>query len=562
MSIKINEENKEEILLEQISKLENKIKQLKEQKRYGLVWENKPEKFEKESENALPVLIEKGGKYKDILTNKNEKFNILIEGDNYHALSVLAYTHRSKIDVIYIDPPYNTGKKDFIYNDYYVDSEDRFRHSKWLSFMEKRLKIAKILLKKDGVIFISIDDNELAQLILLCDSIFGEKNFINNFMWLHGKGKKTKQSRTLQQYILCYARNKQILNEWIDTKFANGSFSNPDNDPRGDWFSGSISFSEERSNKEHGNYFTITSPTGISWTRQWQCSKEEMDKYLVERKIYFGLPPEYSNVPRLKIFPADTNEIIPNNIIDDVGSTRDAQNELDQIIGKKYDGKSKFENPKPIKLIQLLCNITNKQKDILILDFFAGSGTTGHAILDLNKDGGNRKFILCTNNGDDKSEHRIATDICFPRIKNIMQGYVSSRGKNISGLGGNLKYLKTDFVKLEKSTDSLKQKIVDASTEILCLKENTFLTVSDNYSKNRIKIFHNSDKYTAILFDLFYLDNFIEELKKLKDKPVSVYVFSYTKEFSKEEFGDLDIKFTFEPIPEKILETYKKIFNF
>lgn len=125
-----------------------------------------------------------------------------------------------------------------------------------------------------------------------------------------------------------------------------------------------------------------------------------------------------------------------------------------------------------------------------------------------------------------------------------------------------MKYLKTDFVKLEKSIDSLKHKIVEGSTEILCLKEGSFGLVADSYKKNRIKIFQSPNRYTAILFDLFYFEDFVEQLKKLKDKPVSVYVFSYTKDFSKEEFGELGIKFTIEPIPEKILETYKKIFDF
>ena len=147
--------------IEEVKKLREKIIQLKKRKKYGLVWEDKPELFDKESENALPVLVEKGGKFKDIVSKKDGDFNILIEGDNYHSLSVLKYTHRSKIDVIYIDPPYNTGNDDFIYNDHIVDREDTFRHSKWLSFMNKRLKLAKSLLKDDGVIFISIDVCEL-----------------------------------------------------------------------------------------------------------------------------------------------------------------------------------------------------------------------------------------------------------------------------------------------------------------------------------------------------------------------------------------------------------------
>ncbi|MEK7522114.1 MAG: hypothetical protein AAB569_00895, partial [Patescibacteria group bacterium] len=167
------------------------------------------------------------------------------------------------------------------------------------------------------------------------------------------------------------------------------------------------------------------------------------------------------------------------------------------------------------------------------------------------------RFILCTNN-----EKKICENITYGRIKRISIGYKNSENKKVEGLGGNLKYLKTDFVKLEKSIDSLKHKIVEGSTEILCLKEGSFGLVADSYKKNRIKIFQSPNRYTAILFDLFYFEDFVEQLKKLKDKPVSVYVFSYTKDFSKEEFGELGIKFTIEPIPEKILETYKKIFDF
>ncbi|MCX8179110.1 MAG: site-specific DNA-methyltransferase, partial [Candidatus Aenigmarchaeota archaeon] len=154
------------------------IKRLKKRKKYGLIWEDKPEEVVELCKKKLPVLKEV--KSKEIITDKNKPVNLLIEGDNYHALSVLNYTHAGKIDVIYIDPPYNTGNKDFIFNDHYVDKEDAYRHSKWLSFMERRLKLAKNLLKDTGVIFISIDDNEVAQLKILMDDsdLFGAHNFI------------------------------------------------------------------------------------------------------------------------------------------------------------------------------------------------------------------------------------------------------------------------------------------------------------------------------------------------------------------------------------------------
>ncbi len=532
------------------------VEKLESRKKYGLVWdeERTKEKFEKESENALPVLKEV--KSKEIKTDSTKPTNILIEGDNYHALSVLNYTHQGKIDVIYIDPPYNTGKKDFKYNDKWVDENDSYRHSKWLTFISKRLRLAKNLLNDEGVIFISIDDNEIAQLRLLCNEIFGEQNFINNFMWLHGKGKKTKQSRTLQQYILCYAKNKYLLGEWVDIKFASGSFSNPDNDPRGEWFSGSVSFSEDRSNKNHENYFTIKSPTGIEWTRQWQCNEDEMNEYLKDNKIYFGPAPEYSNVPRLKIFPTDSSEIIPNNILDSVGSTRGAQKELDEIIGKSDEGKSKFENPKPPKLVEFLFNIVNKGKSIKVIDFFAGSGTTGHAVLNLNKkDGGNRQFILCTNN-----ENNICTDVCYPRIQKVIKGYTTPKGEKVDGLGGNLKYFKTAFVKNSISRDDLKIRITRECTEMLCLREGIFdeVKATDDY-----RIFAQNGRVMGVYYAMEQdsLAQLKKELDKMKGEKI-LYCFTLDPlGLDKEDFVDWQ-GVSLEPIPQKILDIYEQIYEY
>ncbi len=175
------ENGKNSELLAEIRKLEAELKRLKKTKRYGLVWEEKPEMFEAEAKNALPVLEEVGELTLDDGSEKPQ--NLIIEGDNFHSLAALSYTHRGLVDVIYIDPPYNTGNKDFVYNDHYVDKEDDFRHSKWLSFMEKRLRLARDLLRETGVIFISIDDNEQAQLKMLCDEVFGEGNFAGTAIW-------------------------------------------------------------------------------------------------------------------------------------------------------------------------------------------------------------------------------------------------------------------------------------------------------------------------------------------------------------------------------------------
>jgi len=364
-------------------------------------------------------------KVKSASVDENSQ-NLIVHGDNLEALKALMPFYIGKINCIYIDPPYNTGKENWIYNDK-VNSpkikrwikkvvgeqgQDLCRHDKWLCMMYPRLKLLHDLLAEDGVIFISLDDNEQSHLKILLDEIFGETNFIQNFMWLHGKGKKDKNSRTLQQYILSYAKNKEILPEWKVEKLKEYNSENPDNDPRGDWFSGSISFSEDRSNKSHDNYFSITSPSGIKWTRQWQCTKSEMDDYLKNNKIYFGNPPEYKNVPRIKIFPT-IEQIIPPNIIDGVGTTKSAQKEVDTLL----KGEITFDNPKPVKLIKHLIKMSSKQNDI-IMDSFAGSGTTGQAVLDLNKeDGGNRKFILV------EMEDEVAKDITAERVKRAIKKY-------------------------------------------------------------------------------------------------------------------------------------------
>lgn len=414
-------------------------------KKYGLVFEEHRESIDEILETHTPVLVEQH----DLFIDNGGEMNFLIEGDNLAALKLLEKTHKGKIDVIYIDPPYNTGKEDFTYDDAFVDVTDTYRHSKWLSFMEKRLQIAKNLLSKNGVIFISIDDHEQCNLKLLCDKIFDDDSFINNFMWLHGKGKKNKQSRTLQQYVLAYGKtNRDSLPEWTSVREAKGTFSNPDNDPRGQWFSGSISFSEERSNKNHPNYFTIESPSGIKWTRQWMCTLEEMTDYLKNNKIYFGNAPKYENTPRIKIFPSDTNEIIPDNILPNVGTTRSAQTELNKIIGTKINEKGKtvpkFDNPKPHELIEHLVKICSENNSITILDFFAGSGTTGHAVMKLNaeeKGVGHRKFILCTNNEND-----ICRDVTYERLKTVITGKRKDGSNYNESYSTSLKYYIIDYL--------------------------------------------------------------------------------------------------------------------
>ena len=368
-------------------------------------WDDTPEQYDDTSlVNRLsfsPELLSAAGNH------------IFIAADNYPALQKLLPDYQNKIDLIYIDPPYNTGNS-FVY-------KDNFASDEWLSFMSRRLRLAHELLAQTGCIFIAIDQTELHYLKILCDQLFGEQNYVNDFMWLHGKGKKDTWSRTLQQHTLCYAKDKHQLASFTETAQTAWAISNKDNDPRGNWFSGSVSFSEKRSNPKHKNFYTITSPSGRKWTRQWQRTRQEMDALLADNRIYFGPAPDYKGVPRIKIFNEDTQKIIPRNIIDCIESTRHAQAHLDELLGQK----GLFENPKPVELISHLIEITAMRKDALIMDFFAGSGTTFEAVCALNKkDGGTRHTILIQKPEplQESSPYKTISDLCWARIqKNSIQ---------------------------------------------------------------------------------------------------------------------------------------------
>ena len=297
---------------------------LHEQKKYGLVWEDKPEDVELQMARELPVLTEV--KERAIISEAPEAPNhILIEGDNLHALTALTYTHAGKIDVIYIDPPYNTGNKDFVYNDRYVDKEDSYRHSKWLSFMSRRLRIARSLLSDHGVIFISIDDNEQAALKLLCDEVFGDTNFISSFPWHSRQSLQNDTDLSINhEYIVCYAKNRRQANRRLKAsnaaswytdegfvfypiKIDNDKYSNPDNDPRGPWKADPFDAPHIRPNLT----YTITNPkTGDQHLpprgRHWRISPEKFSSALADGRILFGK--NGTGRPQMKVFLYEQEE--------------------------------------------------------------------------------------------------------------------------------------------------------------------------------------------------------------------------------------------------------------
>ena len=542
-------------------------------KKYGLVWdaEREPEQVVLDCENNLPVL--KRVKGKEIKTNDGED-NILIEGDNYHALTVLNYTHQEKIDVIYIDPPYNTGNKDFKYNDKFVDKEDGFRHSKWLNFMEKRLNLAKDLLKESGVIFISIDDNEQAQLKMLCDKIFGLDNFISTLAW-NKKNVVQNDARffsTNHEYIHCYAKNIQnvIFNLLPRTDELNARYNNPDNDSRGLWTSVAL---QAKSGSE-ANKYKMKFSNGVVWEPVHgtfpRLAKESLIKAYEEGRLWFGK--NGKNVPRLKKYLNEVKQgVISNSILlpEDVGSTQLAKETIKKILGENI-----FETPKPVELIKRFV-ILNSDKNGLVLDFMAGSGTTGHAVLSLNKeDGGNRKFILCTNNelnGLEKElqekglsekeieKYGICQRVTYPRLEKVIKGYKKNgNGEKVGGLSGNLQYFRTALIKDTKNKDQTRLDLTEKCTEMLCVKENIFNLKTE---KEDYKIFasNKGDKFLCVFYNLFdeSFAEFLKEIKKLKGEK-KIYMFSIDGTTDRKLFAGVK-DCVIEEIPQKIIDIYKQI---
>jgi len=528
-----------------------RVHALEKRKKYGLVWdeEREPEQVVLQCKKELPVLKEV--KEKEIKNDPDKPTHILIEGDNYHALSVLNYTHEKSIDVIYIDPPYNTGNKDFKYNDRWVDKDDSYKHSKWLSFMEKRLVLAKQLLKENGCIFISIDDHEQSRLKFLCEEIFGEKN-VETFIWnvkdeTEGAMPKTAKYTVRKEHeylIVCfYDKTKIKFNKYEEfTYIDKDDWNNPDNDPRGNWMSGNIS--RGVSGKPGSNYFTIVTPSGNEYKRNWSISEEEYRSLFEDNRIYFSK--NGSGVPRIKIFQNEPQQVIQSSIFSNVKSSITGKNQIIDILGE-----CDFDHPKPIELIARIIDISS-HTDAIILDYFAGTGTTGHSVLYSNKyNNSQRSFILCTNN-----EENICSNICYPRVEKVIKGYISNKGEEVTGLSGNLIYYKTDFVPAE-STDINKEKLTNQSVEMLCLRENTFEFVMEDGS---IKIFQNTEKYTAILLDQLAIPK-LKEIIKDYEKPVQVYIFSLGDDNFTDEFADMKDNVTVKSIPAAILRVYRRIFK-
>lgn len=542
---------------------------LNKQKKYGLVWEDKPEDVEERLRDELPVLKEVKERF--IPSDDPEALNhILIEGDNLEALTALTYTHAGKIDVIYIDPPYNTGNKDFVYNDSFVDSEDSFRHSKWLSFMSKRLKLAKGLLSDKGVIFISIDDNEQAQLKLLCDEIFSNLDFVATIPWRKRTAKSDVPHSLSQDYewILCYANKSYKAGIKKETR----KYFETDDFPNRPWRVHDMSTQRTADERPNSNFTIIDPKNGkqypVNKKAVWRITKEGFPEYLEQNRIVFPGDYEFLRIskPVLRYWKEDDEKkagdsfgftAVSDDISKEVGMTQDGTKDLDKI----FDGKP-FGFPKPLSLISFLLRISNPQiNNVQILDFFAGSGTTLHATMQLNaEDGGHRKCILVTNN-----ENNICEEVTYERNKRVINGYTTPKGEAVEGLKSNtLRYYKTDFVCRDQSAKNMRA-LVAASTDLLCIKNDIYTEAPfagkhlnskiARYFENRhtrMLVIYNKD----YIFDIVHLltDVAMDERGKIK-----VYTFADGRYAYDDDFMEVADKVELCALPAAIYDAYKHV---
>ena len=523
-------------------------------KKYGLVWEDKPEDIEEHLREDLPVLVERSDdKVHPIISDNPDAPNhLIIEGDNLAALTELSYTHAGKVDVIYIDPPYNTGNNDFVYNDSYVDNEDSYRHSKWLSFISRRLRIAKKLLSDNGLIFISIDDNEQSNLKLLCDEIFGASNFVSNFLWR--KKSTTSNVRgaeisSLCDYNLCYkktfaAKIKPRIKSKEDRNF-------PFHDELGNYRTTVIEKKDAGAYQRESMKFPILGHTPRPGKR-WQIGEQKARE--LERLGRFIYDGEKIVLKVYDFEQADTTSAQPNLLLEHGTTDNSARLVNNEILGVP----ELFSNPKPVELISHFVNIGGNQQSY-ILDFFAGSGTTLHAVMQLNaEDGGKRTCILCTNN-----ENGICENVTYERNKRVIEGYTKPNGEEVAGLtDNNLRYYRTEFLPRERSVKNMRE-LVHASTGLLCIKNDLYTEAPFGGRKMNPKYaryFENNGKRMLVIYEEQAIPFIADIIKTMPEgEKIKVYVFSHGSYAYEDEFAEVLDRVRLCALPQAIYDAYQKV---
>lgn len=534
--------------------------------KYGLVWEEHEERVDIEMETKVPVFSEL--KDREITKDNSLPYNFLLEGDNLHSLYLLEKTHKNLVDVIYIDPPYNRGKDDFIYDDKYVDLEDAFKHSKWLSFMSKRLNIAYNLLNPEGVIFISIDDNEVSQLKILCDSIFGDMNCIGTIIqnklnskndtiniqknheyilvyrkqcnYINGDEKKVKPTLIKNAYkvknVIEENGEYYYLNDAITTRGEGGTLNarknlgytvyyNPITKDKKAVCDYDIELAKTSNDEKElysddedlisQGYIPIRPPRVRGklgcWT--WDLNKFNRDKhfiaitknsrsksYSVKKRTFVKESEVYKKDG--KLYYNAYSKSNSKSIIE--YSTNDGTTQLNNILGES----GLFNNPKNVEMIKYFISLYPK-KDALVLDFFAGSGTTGQAVLELNKsDGGDRRFILCTNN-----QNKICENITYRRIGNVINGYKYKGKKEHVLYEKTLKF--RDLLNIDSIIEDIE--VIEENYK------NNFISLKKEFKENTIKIigketideFVDGIPANLIYYKTHYINKIVDDVEGL-----------------------------------------------
>ena len=542
-----------------------------------------------------------------ISDNPDAPNHLIIEGDNLAALTELSYTHAGKIDVIYIDPPYNTGNKDFIYNDKYVDSDDEFRHSKWLCFMSKRLKIAKSLLTPNGLIFISIDDNEQSALRMLCDEIFGSNNFLNCVSikakassGASGGGEDKKLKKNIE-YLLIYSNNlsqadivfpvsSTPLMEYIEEKREKGitwSYTNVMTKPGtkhyittikagngddiniyevSDFEIQSVNALAKKQNKSEKEIYTeyidriFTTENAQTSIRTRVADAVDGDGlYIAEYRPVSGRNKGklievgfIGSTKRLVSYLKHTCQITPHGVfkLEKIGTL---WSDLSWSSVSKEGAVPFPAGKKPIALIRRIIEMCPSD-DCVILDFFAGSGSTAHAVMALNEsDGGKRIAIIATSN-----ENKICEDITYPRLVNAINGY----GK-VAGLAdNNLRYYRTEFLPRERSVKNMRE-LVQASTGLLCIKNDLYTEAPFGVRKMNPKYaryFENAGRRMLVVYEERAIPFIADIIKTMPEgEKIKVYVFSHGSYAYDDEFADVADRVTLCALPQAIYDAYQKV---
>lgn len=551
-------------------------------KKYGLVWEDKPEDVEEQLRDNLPVLKEV--KDKAIINGDDNPNHILIEGDNLHALTALTFTHEGKIDVIYIDPPYNTGaKEDFIYNDHYVDKEDAFRHSKWLSFMHRRLRIAKSLLKEDGVIFCSIGDDEISQLTLLFNEVFTENNKLGVIARVaKTAGDKGSYFAPSKDYVIAFTKNKTLLSDFKDG-VDESLFKKIETEGSrfGEKYRDDVAFYQSSLDPLRGcvnqRYFvqapdgSLLLPPGNVFPNE-KTDGSKLPPLTAEDKVWRWSVDTYLKQKELLVFKqtkksplldengnrAKYNIYTKSYLNDRSEKGASPRDYLDQFINRKGADLIKqydidFSYSKPFELIQHLLKITNKSNDITVLDFFAGSGTALHSVMSLNEiDKGTRTCIISTNN-----ENNICDEVTYPRCERTINPYTNKKGKEMPRFpNNNLRYYKSEFVSRETSLNN-KRELTFLATELLCIKEDCYN--EENIAIKDAKLFVNKKVALLVLFDDHIIPDAIEFIKSYEGPKIKVYVFSIGSDPYTEDFTEVLDKIELCALPDAIYKAYQNV---